>query len=87
MLLIKFNLVTNAKVYYNEGFLVDVLHVQRDYVFAAAQVKAALVLVHVEDPVVAGVEGEAEWPDGPRLQQFCGETFSFERFNPSGLIT
>lgn len=60
-------------MYYNEWLLVDVLHVQRDYVFTAAQVKAALVLVHVQDSVVAGVEGEAEWPDGPRLQQLCGK--------------
>lgn len=42
---------------YNERLLVDILHVQGDEVLAAAQVKAALVLVHVEDPVIAGVEG------------------------------
>lgn len=73
-------------MYYNEWLLVDILHVQRHYVFAAAQVKAALVLVHVEDSVVAGVEGKAEWSDGPRLQQLCGEELIFECFNPSGLI-
>lgn len=73
-------------MYYYKRLLVDVLHVQRDYVFAAAQVKAALVLVHVEDSVVAGVEGEAEGPDAPRLQQLCEEKVSFECFNLSGLI-
>lgn len=79
--------LTLAKVYYNEWLLVDVLHVQGHYIFAAAQVKAALVLVHVEDSVVAGVEGEAEWPDGPRFQQLCGGKVRVECFDPSGLIT
>lgn len=41
----------------NERLLVNVLHVQGDEVLAAAQVKTALILVHVEDPVIAGVEG------------------------------
>lgn len=42
---------------YYERLLIDVLHVQGDEVLAAAQIKTALILVHVEDPVIAGVEG------------------------------
>lgn len=42
---------------YNERLLIDVLHIQGDEVLAAAQVKTALILVHVEDPVITSVEG------------------------------
>lgn len=53
-----------------ERLFVDVVHVQRHQVLPAAQVQAALVLVHQEDAVVAGVEGEAEGPRCPRVHQF-----------------
>lgn len=36
------------------------MHVQGHQVLPAAQVEPALVLVHQQDPIVAGVEGEAE---------------------------
>lgn len=54
-----------------ERLLVDILHVQGHQVLAAAQVEAALVLVHMEDAVVAGVEGEAEGTSGSCVHQFC----------------
>lgn len=43
-----------------ERLLVHVVHVQSHQVLPAAQVQPALVLVHQEDAIVAGVEGEAE---------------------------
>lgn len=49
--------MTCTSASYNERLLVNVLHVQGNEVLAAAQVKTALILVHVEDPVIAGVEG------------------------------
>lgn len=54
---------------YNERLLVDVLHVEGDEVLPAAQVKTTLILVHVEDPVIAGVKGQAEWSCCPSVHQ------------------
>lgn len=54
-----------------EGLLVDVVHVQGHQILPAAQVQTALVLIHQEDAVVAGVEGETEGPRRPRVHQFC----------------
>lgn len=59
---------------YNEWLLVDVLHVQSHHVLPAAQVEAALVLVHVQDAVVTGVEGETERTDCLGLQKLCTQT-------------
>lgn len=58
---------------HNERLLVDVVHVQGHQVLPAAQVETALVLVHQEDAVVAGVEGETERPRCPSVHQLCGE--------------
>lgn len=54
---------------YNKRFLVDVLHVQRHEVLAATQVKTSLILVHVENSIVTGVEGEAERSYCPSVHQ------------------
>lgn len=52
-----------------ERLLVHIVHVQSHQVLPAAQVQAALILIHEEDAVVAGVEGEAEGPRRPRVHQ------------------
>lgn len=54
-----------------EGLLVDIVHVQSHQVLPAAQVQTALILIHQEDAVVAGVEGETEGPRCPRVHQLC----------------
>ncbi|TRY93484.1 hypothetical protein DNTS_011699 [Danionella cerebrum] len=41
---------------------------KRDQILATAQVEPALVLIHVQDAIVTGVEGETERPDGFGLQ-------------------
>lgn len=56
-----------------EWLLVDILHVQSHQVLPAAQVQTALILIHQEDAVVAGVEGETEGPRCPCVHQFCAE--------------
>lgn len=56
-----------------ERLLVDVVHVQGDQVLPAAEVQPTLVLVHQEDPIVAGVEGETEGPRCFRIRQLCVE--------------
>lgn len=48
------------------------MHVQGHQVLPAAQVETALVLVHVQDAVVTGVEGEGEGTDCSGVQQLCG---------------
>ena len=47
------------------------MHVQSHQVLPAAQVQTALVLVHQEDAVVAGVEGETEGPRCSCVHEFC----------------
>lgn len=56
---------------YDEGLFVDVVHVQGHQVLPAAQVQTALILIHQQDAVVAGVEGETEGSRRPRVHQFC----------------
>ena len=58
---------------HDERLLVDVVHVQSHQVLPAAQVQPALVLVHQQDAVVAGVEGETERPRRPGVHQLCEE--------------
>lgn len=62
-----------------ERLLVDVVHVQSDQVLPAAQVQPPLVLVHQEDAVVAGVEGETEGSRRFCIRQLCGERRGFSR--------
>lgn len=47
------------------------MHVQSDQVLPAAHVQPALILVHQQDAVVAGVEGETEGSGRFRVYQFC----------------
>lgn len=56
-----------------ERLLVHVVHVQSDQVLPAAQVQPTLVLVHQEDAIVAGVEGEAEGSRCLCIRQLWGE--------------
>ena len=56
---------------YDERLFVDIVHVQGHQVLPAAQVQTALILIHQEDAVVAGVEGETEGSRCPRVHQFC----------------
>ena len=55
-------------------FLVDVMEVQREDVVLAAHVHAVMVLIHTQDPVVAGVEDECEVMSGTGGSQLCTET-------------
>lgn len=57
---------------YNEWLLVDIVHVQGHQVLPAAQVETALVLIHQQDAVVTGVEGEGEGPRCSGVQQLWG---------------
>lgn len=54
-----------------ERLLVHIVHVQSHQVLPAAQVKATLILIHQEDAVVAGVEGETEGSSCPCVHQLC----------------
>lgn len=65
-----------------ERLLVDVVHVQSDQVLPAAQVQPPLVLVHQEDAVVAGVEGETE---GSRCFCICQLCVDKRGFSPGRL--
>lgn len=56
-----------------QRLLVDVVHVQSHQVLPAAQVQAALILIHQEDAVVAGVEREAEGPGRFCVHELCVE--------------
>lgn len=57
-----------------ERLLVDIVHVQSHQVLPAAQVQTALILIHQEDTVVAGVEGETEGPCCSCVHEFCVES-------------
>lgn len=54
-----------------EGLFVNIVHVQSHQVLPAAQIQATLILIHEEDAVVAGVEGETEGSCCPCVHQFC----------------
>lgn len=56
-----------------ERLLVHVVHVQSDQVLPAAEVQPTLVLVHQEDAIVAGVEGETEGSRRLCIRQLWGE--------------
>lgn len=65
-----------------ERLLVDVVHVQGDQVLPAAQVQPPLVLVHQEDAIVAGVEGETEGSRCFCVRQLCEDK---RLLSPGGL--
>lgn len=55
---------------YYKRLFIDVLHVQRDQILAAAKIETTLVLIHMKDPVIAGVEGETERSYGASVHKF-----------------